>query len=214
MAAPRLLCAALGATLMAGAAAGLAEAPMPAVPPGADMPTGWQRMGTQPHLLRLRASETWMEALAAAEPARRVAVLEAGIAALEAHLARMPADALAWAVLAQFRALRLGLGEPVLAALRMSYRTGRHEMAVSMWRIATVLWLFPLLPPDLRAEAEREMAVMAIPFRSTNIVFRLADAAVAAGPDREEAVLRAAATISEVAEARMRMLLSDRRGAR
>ena len=200
----RIVSLAIGTAAMLGAGLGWAGqgAPRLAETPGLPLAAdGWARVALQPHFARYRSYESSLIRLRALPQAERIGVLDEVLPQLEAQLARAPTDSMGWLVYAQFSAMRGGRLPQAIGGLRMSYYTGRQEMSVSVWRIAPVLWLLPLLPPDLQREADFEIERMATPWRTTSILERLTDAAAATGPDRVVRVLSVAARVSSQSEA-------------
>lgn len=147
-------------------------------------PPGWFRLAAQPvNVRRFEANRAWLSSLAAVEPEQRRAWLDAGLADLAGQLAQRPADGHAWMIWAWLKHLRGEFGPAVFNALRLSYAHGRFELLISMDRVYLTLAMLPLLPDDLRREALLEVRLMGDHRLNTRFLRRLADAAVAAGPD-------------------------------
>lgn len=187
--------AAAGLVLAAGGAAGFAGWPPSApVPPAGQAPVVPVAIGARAGqfdstvIQRRAATEAWIEHVRAAPASEREVHLDRGIAAMEAHLSRTPTDAFAWYALAAFRISRSGYAEPVLAALRMSYYTGRNELFLMMQRVDLSLALYGLLPPEMTREVDLEIDGLAQPFRGPEMLQQLARSAVRAGPLRVEMV--------------------------
>ena len=175
----------------------------------------WFRREAEPPITRrFEANRAWLTALATVEPERRAAWLDAGIADLSAQLLRRPTDGHAWMVWAWLRNLREGFGPAVLDGLRQSYAHGRFEMLISMDRVYLTLGLLPALPADLRREALLEARLMGNHRLNTRFLFRLADAAAAAGPETAQHVIEQAAGNDALSAGLMTSFIAEARRAR
>lgn len=175
----------------------------------------WLNEAAAPMNTRRYATQAaWLRPLHDMAPERRIAWLDAGIADMQAHLARAPADGHAWMVLAWLRQQRLGPVPAVLDALRQSYATGRFELVISVSRIYLALALHAALPEALRREVALEIALMADHRHNADILRGLADAAVAAGPAMEAMVLERAAALDPLAAGLLRAMMAEQRRSR
>ena len=201
--------AGLGPATQAWSAAAIARRPADA---GA---LAWVDEAVTPMNARRFATQAaWLRPLHEMEPAARLAWLDAGIADMVAHLARAPSDGHAWMVLAWLRQQRLGPVPAVFEALRQSYTLGRFELVISMQRIYLGLALHAAMPPAMQRQVALEIALMADHRHHAEILRRLADAAVAAGPVLEAMVLQRAAELDPMAAGLLRGMMAAQRRAR
>lgn len=134
------------------------------------------------HRERFEATLAPLAAIQQAPAAARPVLLRQALLANEGRIRAFPTDGTAWLIHAWLTAQSSQPVAAALPALALSYRLAPHEMALMMERVPFSLALWPVLPESLRQAVLVEVRLMAEPYRSTQVIMRLAEVAAALGP--------------------------------